>query len=62
MDWFDAGQKELQNALKTKYNTNVAKNVIFFLGEILNLKTALLKVLFEMMIKRSLNAITTLIN
>ena len=32
-DWFAAGQRELQDALNVAPNTNVAKNVILFLGE-----------------------------
>ena len=38
-DWFAQGKDELENALNLKQNTNVAKNVILFLGDGLDITT-----------------------
>ena len=33
-DWFAEGQETLKDRLKVDRNTNIAKNVILFLGEL----------------------------
>ena len=38
-DWFGEGQKVLDNALKRKFNTNIAKNVILFIGDGMDITT-----------------------
>ena len=38
-NWFAEGQEELKNALERKLNTNVAKNVILFIGDGLDITT-----------------------
>lgn len=38
-DWLAIGQKELKDSLHEKINENIAKNVIFFLGDGMGIST-----------------------